>query len=333
MSDTAGAAADDAGQQAAADAAAAAAANADDKGDGADTGQQAANGDDKGSQAADSDAGADTGKAADPDAADWRDGIADEKLAKFAKGYNSVEELVKSAHAQRQKLSKALVLPGEDASDDELREWRTKLGVPESADKYRIDIPEDLPDAVRNAITPEAMQSDLEMAHALGLSQDQTAGLMQYRIESLVDADAVYDASLKRAQEQADGELRREWGDDYKANRAVASRAAQEFGGDEFVDFLAKTVIGGEQLANHPKIMRFMASTGRKMLEASVHLGHGSEERQGLEERRDALTAQIHDARDAGDSQLAAKLDRERNKLTTDVYGTGDIVGAGNRST
>ena len=104
-------------------------------------------------------------------------------------------------------------------------------------------------------------------------------------------------------------------------------RAAEEFGGSEFVDFLAKTMVHGEQLANNPVIVKAFASIGRRMMEAKVHIAPGSDERGSMDDRREELTQKIHAARDAGDSTLAAKYDRERGALTEQIYGTGDIVG------
>lgn len=55
-------------------------------------------------------------------------------------------------------------------------------------------------------------------------------------------------------------------------------------------------------------------------------------ERDALEERRAALTRELHEAVAGKDSLRAARLDRERNQLTGDLYGNGDVVGRGGRS-
>ena len=324
MSDTAGAAADDVGQQTAEDAAAAVAANADDKGAGADAAQQAASGDDKGGQVS----GVSTSKAAGDDkSATWRADIADEKARKFSDGFTSIEDLAKYGLSSRQKLGKALVIPGDDADEKEVAAYRKQMGVPESADGYKYALPNDLPEAVTEAITPDALKADLEMAHELGFSQAQVEKMMGFRVDQLVAASEALDTSLERAREQSVETLRKEWGDDFKVNSKLAVRAAEEFGGSEFVDFLAKTMVHGEQLANNPVIVKAFASIGRRMMEAKVHIAPGSDDRQSMDDRRDELTQKIHAARAAGDSTLAAKYDKERGALTEQIYGTGDIVG------
>lgn len=55
-------------------------------------------------------------------------------------------------------------------------------------------------------------------------------------------------------------------------------------------------------------------------------------ERNVLEDRREELTRELHDAVANKDSYRAERLDRERNELTGDLYGNGEIVGAGGRS-
>jgi hypothetical protein len=58
------------------------------------------------------------------------------------------------------------------------------------------------------------------------------------------------------------------------------------------------------------------------------------EEREALEDRREELTRELHDAVAQKDSYRAraGRLDRERGDLTEELYGNGDIVGAGGRS-
>lgn len=56
------------------------------------------------------------------------------------------------------------------------------------------------------------------------------------------------------------------------------------------------------------------------------------DEREALSDRREELTRELHDAVANKDSYRAERLDRERNELTEDLYGNGEIVGAAGRS-
>ena len=93
-----------------------------------------------------------------------------------------------------------------------------------------------------------------------------------------------------------------------------------------------ETIVDGAPLGHHPMIARLAATTGRRMMEAQVHMGHGDNERNTLKERRADLTKEMHEARDAGDNEKARRLDAERGKLTTELYGNGAIVGDQGRS-
>ena len=55
-------------------------------------------------------------------------------------------------------------------------------------------------------------------------------------------------------------------------------------------------------------------------------------DREDLEDRRAELTRDLHEAVANKDSRRAGRLDRERGDLTEELYGNGDIVGAGGRS-
>lgn len=56
------------------------------------------------------------------------------------------------------------------------------------------------------------------------------------------------------------------------------------------------------------------------------------DEREALEDRREELTRELHEAVANKESYRAERLDRERNELTEDLYGNGEIVGAAGRS-
>ena len=64
---------------------------------------------------------------------EWRDTIQDEGARKFADSFTTPGAGVEAAYKFRQQLSKAIVVPGEDADDGAKAEFRKKMGVPEEA--------------------------------------------------------------------------------------------------------------------------------------------------------------------------------------------------------
>ena len=76
------------------------------------------------------------------DTTDWRAGIADERLRRYADTYASPADLAKAALDLRQKLSNAVTVPGKGASEEEHATFRKRLGIPDTPDGYEVEIPE-----------------------------------------------------------------------------------------------------------------------------------------------------------------------------------------------
>lgn len=252
--------------------------------------------------------------------ADWREAVAHPDLRKQLDRYESIEDLMRHNLALRRRLSRAVTPPGADAAPDELAEFRSRLGVPESPGGYEYEPPGDLPEILAEAADEGELAEIFEVAHGLGLTQAQLSGLLDWRFEQLAGAGTRLEGQLARAREDSERALRREWGREYERNLNLSRRALRDFGGDGLVEFLTRARVDGAQLANHPEIVRWAAGVGRALGEASLHLGGGAGG-QSPEERRAALTHAIHDARAAGDSARARELDSERRALTGRIYG------------
>lgn len=85
-----------------------------------------------------------------------------------------------------------------------------------------------------------------------------------------------------------------------------------------------------ESLANHRRAVSdgLRAETFTAVEPAPLQ----RDDRETLEDRREELTRELHDAVANKDSYRAERLDRERGELTEGLYGNGEIVGAGGRS-
>lgn len=257
---------------------------------------------------------------------DWRDTVADADLRKQLDRYNSIEDLTRHNLALRRRLSRAVTPPDEDAGDEELAEFRSRMGVPDSPDDYQYDAPRDLPDYLADAAGDEEMAEIFETAHGLGLTQAQLSGLLDWRFEQLAGAGERLERQFASAREDAERALRRDWGRDYERNLNQSRRALREFGGEGLLDFLTRARVDGAQLANHPEIVKWAAGAGRALTEATLHLG-GEGGGPSAEERRADLTQAIHDARAAGNGARAKELDAERSRLTGELYGNAPIAG------
>lgn len=89
-----------------------------------------------------------------------------------------------------------------------------------------------------------------------------------------------------------------------------------------------------EQVVDYRRTVSEGLSGGDLAGEPAVADLHGYEraDREDLEDRRAELTRELHEAVAQKDSYRAGRLDRERGDLTEELYGNGEIVGAGGRS-
>ncbi|MDH5556772.1 MAG: hypothetical protein OEZ03_05435 [Alphaproteobacteria bacterium] len=251
---------------------------------------------------------------------DWRDTVADPDLRRQLDRYNSVEDLTRHNLALRRRLSRAVTPPDGDADEEELAEFRTRMGVPENPADYEYDPPGDLPDYLADAGNEDEIAEMFEVSHALGLTQAQLSGLLDWRFEKLSEAGEQLGHQMTRAREEAEQGLRREWGRDYDRNLNLSRRALRDFGGEGLPEFLSRARVDGTQLGNHAEIVRWAANVGRALSEATLEFG-GEGGGMSSEDRRTQLTQEIHDARAAGDGARAKELDAERRTLTGRLYG------------
>lgn len=326
MSDTAGAADNaDTGQQDAANAGT-------DTGD--DKGQQAKNGTDTGTQTNGADTGTDTGKAADDaggKAPEWRAGIEDEKLRDFAGRFTTPVDAVKVAFDLRQKLGKAIMRPGKDATDEERAAFHKALGVPEKPDGYKYKRPEDLGVELTDR-DGERETAFLELAHAQGFTPGQAAATLDFLYHDMDEENTGMVKALTAGREKAEAELKKEWGEEYKANAEYAHRAATAYGGDEFLQFATDTEVDGVQLSNHPAVVKTFAAIGRRMGEHGIPLPMGDGERQTAEEQVKDIRAKKDAAMARGDQKEAQRLDQAERALYAKLDGNQPIVGAAGRT-
>jgi len=163
-------------------------------------------------------------------------------------------------------LEKALgaeKLPLPPKGSDGARDWSkwdgwNALGRPDSPDKYQIDVK--FPDGV--PINQDAVKGFLAKAHATGMTQAQAQEALGFYSGFLQTA---YQQAEQQAQEEvktAEATLRKEMGQAYDANLALANRVVSKFGGDELVKALESTGLG-----RNPALVKAFAAIGQAIAE------------------------------------------------------------------
>ena len=199
---------------------------------------------------------------------DWLDSIEESlKTEPSLSDIRDVNSLAKSyVHAQKMIGADKIVMPSDKSTDDEWNDFYEKLGRPE---KYEIKHPE-LKEGID--FDPGAL-SELEgIMHNAGLSQTQAQSIIDGYWGMITDQ---YDSLVEQAeadQEASQEELRKEFGRAFDQKVALAKRAAEEFGGKPFLQWLEKSGQG-----DNSALVRMLANAGAQMSESGAMTGEGSQ--------------------------------------------------------
>lgn len=139
--------------------------------------------------------------------------------------------LAKSYMELRSKVGEnPLVAPGDDATDDQKAEFATKLntlrGVPENADGYQYELPDD----VMKQIDPEQLKGRLGQLHEAGFDNSQVQAALNMFVEEagyLTDKATEVQNGWKA---ESDAWRKEQWGNDADGNLELATRAMQKMG-------------------------------------------------------------------------------------------------------
>ncbi len=148
--------------------------------------------------------------------------------------YKTFGDLAKGFWHARQLLGKkanSVLIPGEDASPEQVAEYRRAVGVPEDPSDYDIQRPEDFPEEYWSQ---ESADHYSRVFHELNIPKAVADKLLEARVAE--DRSRLQEAlAMRDEQEQQfmDGEMRTlkaHWGDSFEKNRVAARRAAQTLG-------------------------------------------------------------------------------------------------------
>jgi len=194
----------------------------------------------------------------------WKEAISEEfrndpNISKFTE----IDALAKSyINATRMIGQDKVAVPNENSTDDQWNEVYTKLGRPESADKYTLDAKSEVA-----PIDETAIKTFAETSHKLGLNNKQAQGILEYYkgiMESNVQQSKI---DVETSQAQAEQELRQEWGKAFDDNVKKAGSLAKANLGVEILDMQLQN---GTRLGDHPDIIKGFAKIADMMSEDKI---------------------------------------------------------------
>jgi len=207
---------------------------------------------------------------ADTPISSWKDSISEEyRVDPNIEKFTEIDALAKSyINATKMIGQDKLVIPNNNSTDDQWSEVYSKLGRPESADKYSLDVNSEVVNLDEGAI-----KSFTENAHQLGLNNKQAQGILEFYKNSMEGSAQQSVIDTETAQSQAEQQLRQEWGRDFDGKVKQAGALAKANINPEVLDMQLQD---GTRIGDHPEIIKGFAKIAGMMSEDKI-LGTESE--------------------------------------------------------
>ena len=207
---------------------------------------------------------------ADTPISSWKDSISEEyRVDPNIEKFTEIDALAKSyINATKMIGQDKVAIPNNNSTDDQWNEVYAKLGRPESADKYALDINSEVVNLDENAINSFAEQS-----HKLGLNNKQAQGILEFYKNNMEGTAQQSKIDTETAQSQAEQQLRQEWGRDFDGKVKQAGALAKANINPEVLDMQLKD---GTRVGDHPEIIKGFAKIAGMMSEDKI-LGTESE--------------------------------------------------------
>lgn len=257
----------------------------------------------------------------------WYEAIEDSSLRRSAEKFKEPGDLLKSYVELERRLSKSVTPPGPDASPDEVMAYRKRVGIPVSHAGYKFDLPAGSEGSPLDSDFQKAMATafhdtgiTLEQAKALNTAFNVFGGSLQERTagENL--------RLHQQAAEQAETQLREEWGRDFNLNARYAHTACTKFFNEDLAEIELKD---GTLLGSHPAFLRGLTEVGKRATEGGMELGRMMDSSgSNLMELADHLRAKRNEARATGDDANALRYDQEERAVLARIYGDDPVPGA-----
>ena len=194
----------------------------------------------------------------------WKDSISedyrnDPSIEKFTE----IDALAKSyINATKMIGQDKIVIPTKNSTEETWQEAYTKLGRPESPDKYSFDVKSDVVTMDEGAI-----KSFAEQSHKLGLNNKQAAGILDFYKNNMEGSAQQAKIDTQTAQANSEQELRQEWGRDFEGKVKQAGALAKANINPEVLDM---TLSNGIRLGDHPEIIKGFAKIANMMSEDKI---------------------------------------------------------------
>jgi hypothetical protein len=206
----------------------------------------------------------------EPQLPGWTAGLKAEVKEKFKDrlgDFKTISDIIPDYFELKDKMSKAIIKPGENATEEELSKYREAMGIPGDPSGYDLDtsgVPEGL-------VHEEDLGFFKETFHKAGLNQNQAQNVYREIMRVLGESSLAKADEQKAEIEKVRQDIAQTFGGDAAKAEAAVQKVMQEFSDPELLKHLNETGIG-----NDPYLVRLLAKVGMQMLDDNLAQGSGN---------------------------------------------------------
>lgn len=193
----------------------------------------------------------------------WKD-VLDPDIKSGIGKFHTVEDLARG-YLNVQKLvgSNKIAIPSEHATEEDWHEnVYSKIGRPQSPDKYKFTVPENSDEEITQGFKSTAFDA--------GLNDKQAQKIVDWFNQSMaLKQESMQSQKSESIKEQVNS-LKKEWGTAFESKIAKAQLVVREYASDDQLKYLAES-----GLTNDTQLVRLFASIGEKILGEDKLKGDG----------------------------------------------------------
>ena len=186
---------------------------------------------------------------------DWRSSLNDElKNNPTIQNIKDLESAANTLVHQQKMIGSRIPIP---KTEEERAELYTKLGRPETSEKYNFAIPE----THSKFFNEEQVKQFKNVAHQIGLNNDQAKALIDYQVKSVDFENQRRNSEMTLGKKSTEEALHKEWGYDYDNKVRAAQRAMSVYADEDLIQLL------DTEAGNHPSVVKLFARLGEDITE------------------------------------------------------------------
>ncbi len=181
------------------------------------------------------------------------------------KNFTDAGQLAKSyVHAQRMVGADKMAIPTKNFTEEDWQQTFSKLGVPDSPEKYDIKY------NVAEGQSDEPVKNFVANAHKLGLLPQQVQGVLDYYTQLETGAVETAQKDLELQKINNEGELRKEFGLAYPDKIKSANNVFKNFFAEDLADVKLQD---GTSIGNHPGFIKALSKMSDNFSEDTISAG------------------------------------------------------------